>query len=170
MSKPAYAVQPGVVAQVDVAGRKMQVGSFHVDGNWGQWTTQGDDRSLHAGDAAQHPVSAESLKAAEKAMRDELAVSKMAAAASFGAKLPTGHLKGSPWVTSFGSDKSTRRTEIAVRLLGEMLRARVPSAVDERDFAQAITRLAIEGDGERMTKLAFFLADQVLAEEAAGNH
>lgn len=177
MSKSQYAVQPGSVAEVNVDGRKMQVGSFQVGPNWGSWTTQGDGRLYYAADdAAAARVSAETLKAAEKAIRDEAAQAKLAAAA--GMKLPTGHLKGSPWVKSEGSpwvksaapDKSARRTEIAVRLLGEMLRARVPSAVDEQDFAHAITRLAIEGDGERMTKLAFFLADQVLAEEAAGNH
>lgn len=70
------------------------------------------------------------------------------------------------------SSTTVRRTEIAIRLLGEMLRARIPSAEAEADFAVAMTRLAIEGDGERMTKLAFFLADQVLAEEnvSVGNH
>ena len=125
---------------------------------------KGDDRVRAVGwddvtgVAEAQPVSEKTLEAAEQAWQAMEATNKW--------------LPRSSWGTALASSVAVRRTEIAVRLLGEMLRARIPSAEVEADFAVAITRLAIEGDGERMTKLAFFLADQVLAEEkvSAGNH
>lgn len=169
MSKPSYAVQPGACGTIEIDGKKLAVGSFRVDGVYknGDWTTQGDDRvrpvdlSDVTGAAEAHAVSEKTLEAAKQAW------SAMETNERWWRS--SGALSGNAWnaFPSLASNAAVRRTEIAVRLLGEMLRARVPSAEAEADFAVAITRLAIEGDGERMTKLAFFLADQVLAEEAA---
>ena len=171
MSKPGYAIHSGACGTIEVDGKKLAVGSFQVDGvqKNGVWTTQGDDRVLVGwedvtGAAEAHPVSEKTLEAAKQAWQAMEATDKWWRS--------SGKQSCSAWSTVAAASTSVRRTEIAVRLLGEMLRARIPSAEVEADFAVAITRLAIEGDGERMTKLAFFLADQVLTEEkvSAGNH
>lgn len=164
MSKPKYAVHSVACGTIEIDGKKLAVGSFRLDGvhKNGDWTTQGDDRVRPVGwenvtgAAEAPPVSEKTLEAAKQAWLAMEATNKWSSRSS--------------WGTALSSSAVVRRTEIAVRLLGEMLRARVPSAEAEADFAVAIARLAIEGDGERMTKLAFFLADQVLAEEAVGKH
>lgn len=172
MSKPGYAIHSGACGTIEVDGKKLAVGSFRVDGVRGDgvWAAQGDNRIRPVGwedvavAAEAHPVSEKTLEAAKQAWQAMEATDKWWRS--------SGKQSCSAWSTVAAASTSVRRTEIAVHLLGEMLRARIPSAEVEADFAVAITRLAIEGDGERMTKLAFFLADQVLAEEkvSAGNH
>lgn len=177
MSSPSNAGYVGSSGVVKVDGKEMPVGDWRVDGiqQSGVWTTQLDDRVRQAdaggvsGEAESHPVSEKALEAARKAWLTKDANDKWLR--SSGMQGLSSVNATSAW--SFRASGTTvRRTEIAIRLLGEMLRARIPSAEAEADFAVAMTRLAIEGDGERMTKLAFFLADQVLAEEnvSVGNH
>lgn len=58
----------------------------------------------------------------------------------------------------------SRRIEIAVQLLGDIVRARLPAESQTREFGEVLGKICLDGEGERMVKLAFYLADLTLQE------